>query len=61
MVLQEMMKGGNFGKSYPHYRGNVIAVYAKQMAYRMKFVKEFPSEPLWRPIALVWDFVKKRV
>lgn len=61
MVLQEMMQGGNFGKSYPQYSGNVIVVYAKQMAYRMKYIKKFPSEPLWRPIALVWDYVKKRV
>ena len=61
MVLQEMMKGGNFGKKYNHNKGNVLAIYARQMLYRMRFVKEFPFEPLWRPIALVWDYIKKRV
>lgn len=61
LVLQEMMKGGNFGKNYHHNKGNELIMFAKQMAYRMRFVKEFPSEPLWRPIALVCDYVKKRV
>lgn len=61
MVLQEMMKGGNFGKQYDHYHRNVLVRYAKQITYRLKFINEFPSEPLWRPIALVWDFCKKRV
>lgn len=61
MVLQEMVTGGNFGKYYGHNRGGILSVYFKQMLYEIKFIKEFPSEPLWRPIALVWDFIKKRV
>lgn len=61
MVLQEMMIGGNFGKGYKHNKGSILSVYSKQMLYRLQFLKEFPSEPLWRPIALVWDYIKKRV
>ena len=61
MVLQEMMAGGNFGKNYSHNSGSLIARYYGQMFYRIRYIKEFPSEPLWRPIALIWDFVKKRV
>lgn len=61
MVLQEMMKGGNFGWNYNHNSGSLIARYYGQMFYRIRYIKEFPSEPLWRPIALIWDFVKKRV
>lgn len=62
IVLQEMMKGGNFGKGYCYNkRKNVISVYFYQMFYRLHFIREFPSEPLWRPLALVWDYVKKRI
>ena len=61
MVLQEMMTGGNFGKNHGHNKGGMLSVYSKQMLYRLKFIMEFHSEPLWRPFALVWDYVKKRV
>ena len=61
MVLNEMLKGGNFGKSYKHSNGGLIARYANEMIYRLRFIKEFPSEPIWRPFTLVWDYVKKRV
>ena len=61
IVLREMMSGGNFGKNYVHNKGGMLSVYSKQMLYRLKFIKEFPSEPLWRPVALVWDYIKKRV
>ena len=61
MVLQEMMAGGNFGKNYGHNKGDILSVFSKQMLYRLKFIREFPSEPLWRPFTLVWDYIKKRV
>lgn len=61
LVLAEMMKGGNFGKGYDNNKGSALTVFTKQMVYRLRYVKEFPSEPLWRPIALVWDYVKKRI
>ena len=61
MVLQEMMIGGNFGKKHGHNKGGILSVYSKQMLYRLKFIMEFPSEPLWRPVALVWNYIKKRV
>ena len=61
LVLAEMMKGGNFGKGYENNKGSALTVFAKQMIYRLRYVKEFPSEPLWRPLALVWDYVKKRI
>ena len=59
LVLSEMLKGGNFGHLYKQHRGNVIATYANQMTYRLRFVLEFPSEPLSRPFALTWDYFKK--
>ena len=61
LVLAEMMKGGNFGKGYDNNRGSALTVFTKQMAYRLRYVKEFPSEPLWRPFALVWDYIRKRI
>lgn len=61
LVLREMLKGGNFGcKNRQYYRNNVFA-YAKQMASQLRFVSVFPSEPLLRPFALVWDYVRKHV
>lgn len=66
MVLNEMMKGGNFGKSFDHNQGNALWMFTKQMAYRLGYIIEFPSEPLWRPIAHLWDhfenkFIWKRI
>lgn len=61
LILEEMRKGGNFGKSYGLNKGDIVSVYSKQMLYRLRFIKDFPSEPLWRPVALVWDYIKKRV
>ena len=61
LVLREMLKGGNFGHRYNLYGGNVVAIYSEQMVYRLRFVAEFPSEPLSRPLALAWDYVKKRI
>lgn len=59
LVLREMLKGGNFGHQYARHYGNIIVAYTKQMSYRMRFVSEFPSEPLSRPYALLWDYIKK--
>lgn len=59
LVLHEMLKGGNFGRQYIQRHENIIATYIKQMTYRLRFVSEFPSEPLFRPFALTWDYLKK--
>ncbi len=61
LVLKEMLKGGNFGHQYDQHNGNMVIGYAKQILYRLQFVSEFPSEPLSRPFALVWDYLKKRI
>ncbi len=61
LVLQEMLKGGNFGRQYQARYKNIILVYAHQILYRMKFLSEFPSEPISRPMALTWDYLKKHV
>lgn len=61
LVLQEILKGGNFGHQYDQHNRNIIVLYAKQITYRLRFVSEFPSEPLSRPFALVWDYLKKRI
>ena len=60
MVLNEMMKGGYFGKSFDHNKGNVLWMFIKQIAYRLGYIMEFPSEPLWRPIAHIWDHFENR-
>lgn len=60
LVLQEMLKGGNFGHQYDQHNRNIIVSYANQMVYRLRFVSAFLSEPLSRPFALIWDYVKKR-
>lgn len=61
MVLYEMLKGGNFGKQYEYIGHNIITNYAKQMAYNMRYVYEFPSEPIARPLTLTWDYLKKHL
>lgn len=61
LVLQEMLKGGNFGHQYNQGGQSAMTIFAQQMLYRMQFVSQFPSEPLSRPFALVWDYVVKRV
>lgn len=61
LVLQEMLKGGNFGHQYEHNRNKEIIAFANQMKYNLQYIKEFPSEPLSRPFALAWDFIKKRI
>lgn len=61
LLLSEMLKGGNFGHQYKQHKGKVIVTYANQMVYRLQFVSEFPSEPLSRPFALAWDYVKKHM
>ena len=59
LLLKEMLKGGNFGHQYEHNHKGIIAAFASQMAYNMQYLWEFPSEPLSRPFALIWDFLRK--
>ena len=59
MVLREMLRGGNFGKQYDHKRKGMIASYAEQILYNLRYLIEFPSEPLARPMSLIWDYIFK--
>ena len=61
LVLKEMLKGGNFGHHYRHNQNNLVVAYASQMAYNMQHILEFPSEPLSRPFALIWDYINKHL
>ncbi len=61
LVLGEMLKGGNFGNCFITSDRNVFIKYLGQMVYRLKYVVEFPSETLSRPLALVWDYINKRL
>ena len=60
MVLTEMLKGGNFGHQYDRKQKGKIAFYAEQMLHNMNYIAEFPSEPMSRPFALVWDYARKQ-
>ena len=59
IVLREMLRGGNFGHQYHQYSSNAIVAYTKQIIYRFKYVVEFPSETLSRPVALLIDYINK--
>ena len=61
MVLEEMIKGGNFGKQYSRWGGSVFFTYAHQMVYNLKYVLEFPVEPISRPIYLVTEYIKRHL
>ena len=61
LLIYEMILGGNFGCQYSHKSNNVILNYLKQMAYNMQYIVEFPSEPLSRPFALLFDYFNKHV
>lgn len=61
LVLNEMIKGGNFGNCFKTNDRNVLAIYFDQMFYRLKYVVQFPSETLSRPLALVCDYINKRL
>lgn len=59
LVLREILKGGNFGIGYNISHKNIIGYYAKQIGYNLQYVCEYPSEPISRPFALVWDYFVK--
>jgi len=60
-VLNEMLKGGNFGNCFKTNNRNVFVIYLDQMIYRLKYTIQFPSETLSRPLALVCDYINKRL
>lgn len=60
LILCEMLKGGNFGHQYNHLGKTELVTFAKQIKYNFQYILEFPSEPLSRPLSLVWDYIKKR-
>lgn len=60
LVLNEMIKGGNFGKYFFHNKGDALWMFAKQMTYRLRYLTVFPSEPLWRPVAHIWDHFENK-
>lgn len=61
LVLHEMLKGGNFGKQYSHNSKNIMINYFNQFAYNLRYIREFPIEPLSRPITLSCDYIKRHV
>lgn len=61
LVLHEMLKGGNFGKQYSHNSKNIMINYFNQFVYNLRYIKEFPTEPLSRPITLSCDYIKRHV
>ena len=61
MLFHEMMKGGNFGHQYGRNNHSIYANFIEQIFYNLRYVIEFPSEPLARPLTLLWDYFKKKV
>ena len=61
MVLHEMLKGGNFGNQYSNVGGNYLTTFIRQMVYNARYLLEFPSEPLSRPLTLTFDYINKRI
>lgn len=59
LVLGEMLKCGNFGHQYHLCVSNTLTTYACQMANSLRYCQQFWSEPLWRPFALTWDYLRK--
>ena len=61
LLLREMLKGGNFGHQYNHFGKTELVTFVKQIKYNFQYILEFPSEPLFRPLALFWDFIRKYI
>ena len=61
LVLHEMIKGGNFGKQYTHWNDNVFINYFNQFVYNMRYIVEFPDEPITRPINIVCDYIRRHL
>ena len=61
LILCEMLKGGNFGRQYNRKLKGTIPSYAEQMSYSLRYLYEFPSEPISRPFALAWDYARKHL
>lgn len=59
LILREMLKGGNFGRQYGRKIKGTITSYTEQMKYSLRYLYVFPTEPLSRPFALVWDYARK--
>lgn len=59
MLLNEMLKGGNFGKhdrNKKYYLSDSwIKRYYNRIRYDMKFLWQYPEEVLWRPVWFVWE------
>jgi len=60
LILREMLKGGNFGHQYNYKGKSAFSCFAQQIVYNLRYIFEFPSEPISRPFSLVWDYIKKR-
>lgn len=61
LVLHEMIKGGNFGKQYSRWGNKVLAIYAHQLFYNLRYVFEFPVEPISRPFYLLIEYLKRHL
>ena len=55
-LLQEILKGGNFG----HYSGldqkNALTKYFQKTWRNMKLVREYPAEALCEPVFRTWHY-----
>lgn len=59
LLLEEMLKGGNFGmhnweKKY-YLSDPWLKRYTNRIRYDLKFLRQYPEEVLWRPVWFVWD------
>lgn len=61
LVLHEMIKGGNFGKQYSRWGNKILAIYAHQLFYNLRYVFEFPVEPISRPFYLLIEYLKRHL
>jgi hypothetical protein len=62
LLLHEMLKAGDMGHYYKHnVQKTPLRLHSSQMLYNLRYIMEFPSEPLSRPFTLVWDYIRKHI
>lgn len=57
VILQEVLKGGNFGKYTGSSHLLAVGTYFYKICRSLHFVKEFPSEALFMPFTLAWIYM----
>lgn len=62
LLLHEMLKAGDMGHFYKHNVHKIpLVLHSSQMLYNLRYIVEFPSEPLSRPFTLVFDYIRKHI